>query len=38
MTVKVTPRRLAATARANSLPAVRGIPPVLRLDMFDSTW
>ena len=38
MTVTVTARRPAATARADSFPAVREIPPVLRPGMFDSTW
>jgi hypothetical protein len=38
MTVTVTPRRPAATARTNSLPAVHEIPPVLRPGRFDSTW
>jgi hypothetical protein len=30
--------RPAATARADSFPAVREIPPVLRPGRFDSTW
>jgi hypothetical protein len=38
VTVNVTPRRPAATARVYSLPAVREIPPVLRPGVFDSTW
>jgi hypothetical protein len=38
MTVTITARRPAATARAYSLPAVREIPPALRPGTFDSTW
>ena len=38
MTVTVTARRPAATARVYSVPAVREIPPVLRPGRFDSTW
>jgi hypothetical protein len=38
MTVTVTGRRPAATARADRFPAVREIPLVLRLGKFDSTW
>jgi hypothetical protein len=38
MTVTVTARRRAATARAYCLTTVREIPPVLRPGMFDPTW
>ena len=38
MTVTVTPRNPAATARAFSLPTVRELPPVARPGTFASTW
>jgi hypothetical protein len=38
MTVTVTARRAAATARTYSNPAVREIPRVLRPGTFDPTW
>jgi hypothetical protein len=38
MTVTITARRRAATARAYCLPTVREIPFVPSAGMFDSTW
>ena len=38
VTVTVTPRNPAATARAFSLPTVRELPPVARPGTFASTW
>ena len=38
VTVTVTPRNPAATARHSSLPTVRELPPVARPGTFASTW